>query len=240
MKTLHVSIADKIASYRKRDGDIVCGNSDYQIKFDFDDEWDDYTEKTAIFKWNGKHKEVTFTGTTCAVPMIIDATSVAVGVFIEDVIATTEAKITARPSALCQKGIALTPGTDNTPDIPDTPRPDTPVPDTNTTTHTVYYGSTVKTLDLTKDSNIKGLGGSGRQKSFSAIFAKGYNRFVVAFSSADASSLTVTDETPIFGGDITSEFKELGTVSINKITYKVYAYTVATNDSDADLSIVLR
>ena len=33
MKTLHISILDKVATYRQRDGEIVCGNSDYQIEF---------------------------------------------------------------------------------------------------------------------------------------------------------------------------------------------------------------
>ena len=54
MKILHISVLDKKATYLNRDGDIVCGNSDYVIEFAFDAEWDAHEEKIARFIWNDK------------------------------------------------------------------------------------------------------------------------------------------------------------------------------------------
>lgn len=85
MKTLHIAISDKIATYQKRDGDIVCGNSDYQIKFAFDSEWDAYSEKVARFIWGGLPPvDVPFTGDTCVVPVIENTTSLKIGVYAGD------------------------------------------------------------------------------------------------------------------------------------------------------------
>lgn len=100
MKKLHITVKDKIATYKKRDGVIVCGNSDYQIVFTFDEEWNSKTTKTARFVWNGEHHDFTFTGTTCTVPVISDATSVAVGVYADE-LSTTPTIIPCKRSILC-------------------------------------------------------------------------------------------------------------------------------------------
>ena len=102
MKDLHIMVADKIATYHQRDGEIVCGNSDYQIVFTFDDEWAGKT-KTARFRWGGENHDVKFTGTTCTVPIITDATSVIVGVFADD-LSTTPVVIPCKRSILCTGG----------------------------------------------------------------------------------------------------------------------------------------
>lgn len=99
-KNLRVIVVDKIATYLRRDGEIVCGNSDYQIVFTFDDEWDDITTKTARFRWNGENHDVTFTGNTCDVPIINDTDNVIVGVFADE-ISTTPIIIPCKRSILC-------------------------------------------------------------------------------------------------------------------------------------------
>jgi hypothetical protein len=101
MKTLHITIRDKIATYMKRDGEIVCGNGDYQIEFDFDDEWDAYADKTARFIWNGQHFDQPFSGNICRVPVIKNTTSCLVGVYVEDLETTTPAQIDCLKSVLC-------------------------------------------------------------------------------------------------------------------------------------------
>lgn len=101
MKTLHISISDKIATYRQRDGEIVCGNSDYQIEFTFDAEWASYSTKTARFIVNGRYEDVEFTGTTCPVPIITNATEVMVGVYAGNLCTTTPATISCKLSILC-------------------------------------------------------------------------------------------------------------------------------------------
>ena len=100
MKSLHITVVDKIATFRQRDGIIVCGNSDYQIVFEFDEEWNAYTNKTARFRWNGENHDVKFTGSTCSIPVISDATSVIVGVFADE-LSTTPVIIPCVRSILC-------------------------------------------------------------------------------------------------------------------------------------------
>lgn len=103
MKKLHISVADKIATYLQRDGDIVCGNSDYQIVFTFDAEWKD-TVKTARFRWSGGKRDVNIADDdTCTVPVINDAASVTVGVFADN-LSTTPVVIPCKRSILCTSG----------------------------------------------------------------------------------------------------------------------------------------
>ena len=111
MKVLNVNVANKIATYRKHDGAIVCGNSDYQVKFTFDEEWAEHDKKTARFIWNGLHMDKNFTGDTCEVPIIRGARIVKVGVYAGNLSTTTSATIPALPSVLCG-GEAPTPEND--------------------------------------------------------------------------------------------------------------------------------
>ena len=114
MRILHISVLDKKATYLSRDGDIVCGNSDYVIEFAFDAEWDAHEEKVARFIWNGHYKDVTFTGTTCPVPIITNAAEVEVGVYAGELSTTTPAIISCQKSILCHStapgGIPFTKG----------------------------------------------------------------------------------------------------------------------------------
>ena len=105
MKILQISVVNKIATYQKRCGYIVCGNSDYQIAFTFDSEWNSFSKKTARFIVNGKYTDVEFTGTTCAVPIISNADKITVGVYAGDLCTTTPATITCKASILCGAAI---------------------------------------------------------------------------------------------------------------------------------------
>lgn len=111
MKTLHIDVANKIATYQKADGAIVCGNSDYQVEFAFDEEWASHNTKKARFVYGGVYKDVEFTGNTCPIPVIVRATEVEVGVYVEgeEMATTTGAKIPCVLSILC-KGANATNG----------------------------------------------------------------------------------------------------------------------------------
>jgi hypothetical protein len=91
---------------------IVCGNSDYTIKFTFDAEWDAYSTKTVRFVWVEKgrvrFKDVEMTGTTCAVPVMHSTNRVRVGVYAGDLRTTTPAVIPCEWSILCEGGIPAT------------------------------------------------------------------------------------------------------------------------------------
>lgn len=92
---------------------IVCGNSDYQIAFSFDEEWGAYETKTARFIWNGQFTDVVFTGDICDAPVISNARWCSVGVFAGDLRTTTPALIACDKSILCGGGVPADP----TPDV---------------------------------------------------------------------------------------------------------------------------
>lgn len=102
MKTLHVSVVDKVATYQQRDGETVCGNSDYQIEFSFDSEWEDYNQKIARFIVNGTYKDVIFEGTICPVPILSNAETLSVGVYVDEILSTTRTDIPCKKSILCE------------------------------------------------------------------------------------------------------------------------------------------
>lgn len=84
---------------------IVCGNTDYQIQFTFDKEWDSFTAKTALFVWRQDGQlqtcEAPFNGDTVSVPMLQEAFYVHVGVFAGELHTTTSAKIECEYSVKC-------------------------------------------------------------------------------------------------------------------------------------------
>lgn len=102
---IDVLVRDKIARVADINAFVVCGNSDYSVRFDFDGEWDANGLKTAIFKWNGQYEEIPFTGTECPIPVISETTMLKVGVFAGDIRTTTDAILNAKKSALCGKGV---------------------------------------------------------------------------------------------------------------------------------------
>ena len=112
MKTLHIIVANKVATYLQRDGYIVCGNSDNQIEFTFDDDWGGHNTKTARFIWNGKYEDVQFSGTVCPVPVIANTDLLVVGVYVEgkNLSTTTPASIPCKRSILCNSA-AVSEGT---------------------------------------------------------------------------------------------------------------------------------
>lgn len=77
---INIKVKDKIAV-----GDetlIVCGNSDYTVNFELDAEWAAYDKKTMRIGYrNGKYKDVDFTGTSCALPVIKKRPWIAVGLY---------------------------------------------------------------------------------------------------------------------------------------------------------------
>ena len=112
IKDKRVTIVDKHATYNKDDGTIVCGNSDYRLIFDFDEEWSEHRLKTARFIWDGKYKDVVFDGNICPVPTISNAVRVLVGVFAGDLITSTSAIVPCERGILCDDGVPAPPDDD--------------------------------------------------------------------------------------------------------------------------------
>lgn len=107
MPEIKIKIKNKIAESPV--DAIVCGNSDYKIKFIFDDEWSAYDLKTARFVLGGKNQDIIFNGNTCDVPIISDTNYCAVGVFAGELHTTTPALITCTKSILCYGGVPADP-----------------------------------------------------------------------------------------------------------------------------------
>ena len=110
---IDVTVKNKIAKRDDPNAFIVCGNSDYTIKFHFDEEWDAYEAKTARFYSNGEPEDVVFKGDECPVPVMERADGVFVGVFAGDLKTTTKAYIPCERCILCLGGKIKEP----TPDV---------------------------------------------------------------------------------------------------------------------------
>lgn len=111
-RVIHVTVRDKIATAPK-EALYVCGNSDYSIQFDFDEEWLEYTHKTARFNCGPEPIDVVFSGNICPVPKISNVTHFYVGAYAGDLRTTTPAYVSAKKSILCGSGSPKPP----TPDV---------------------------------------------------------------------------------------------------------------------------
>ena len=112
MHYINITVREKSARADDR-ARIVCGNSDYAVRFDFDEEWEAYDLKTARFITEGGFfTDVQFTGSDCAVPVLTGTRTLLVGVFAGDVHTTTPAYIPAIPCITDNGGIPAAPPPD--------------------------------------------------------------------------------------------------------------------------------
>ena len=112
MNVIQIEIKNKIAEL-SAPALIVCGNSDYVVEFNFDEEWAEHPIRTARFStWKG-FTDVVFEGSQCPVPVLSNASYVKIGVFAGDLRTTTHAYIPCKKSILCEGGAPIEP----TPDV---------------------------------------------------------------------------------------------------------------------------
>lgn len=96
---IQIQILDKIATCLT-ELPVVCGNSDYEVEFAFDKEWEEHLVKTARFKVNGEYTDVVFEGNVCPMPIISNAKVVWVGVFAGNLETSTPAIVHCKSSIL--------------------------------------------------------------------------------------------------------------------------------------------
>lgn len=105
MPNIKITVAGKIATNTTPGVAIVCGNSDYTVTFDLDDEWAAEAARTARFVYYKDglriYKDVEFTGDTAAVPVLSGIDNVMVGVYAGDLHTTTPAQVLCDRSILC-------------------------------------------------------------------------------------------------------------------------------------------
>ena len=111
VRTIEVSVKDRIAWQTNRI-EYICGNSDFVVDFDFDDEWANADHKTARFIHGEQYTDVLFTGNQCEVPVITGAICMQVGVYAGNLRTTTAATVLCRKSILCNDGIPADPPPD--------------------------------------------------------------------------------------------------------------------------------
>ena len=101
MPNIDITVKNKIASGVPGQF-VVCGNSDFTIRFSFDSEWDGYSAKTARFIWAEGFEDVNFIGSDCPMPVIANTNNVVIGVYAgEQLHTTTPAVVVAKKSILC-------------------------------------------------------------------------------------------------------------------------------------------
>ena len=102
MPTIDIIIRNKTASAVNQPC-IVCGNSDYNVKFNFDEEWQAHNNKIGVFAYNRcgewQSEKVLFEGDTCPVPALHGVRSVWIGVTAGDVRTSTPAGVPCRMGA---------------------------------------------------------------------------------------------------------------------------------------------
>jgi hypothetical protein len=120
MPIININIKNKIANGNKEEF-IVCDNSDYEILFDFDQEWEKYNNKTAIVTLsNREFVPILFQGNKCKLPPFPNVMFCKVGVTasIENadetitLSTTTPATINCLESAYDENGNILPPTDD--------------------------------------------------------------------------------------------------------------------------------
>ena len=100
MPELIIKIKDKIA--KPLNNCVICDNSDYTVKFIFDEEWEKEPLRIARFIWNKQYVDVQFTGDTCEVPVVSKTNNLAIGVYAGDLRTTTPAILTCYTSILSE------------------------------------------------------------------------------------------------------------------------------------------
>lgn len=96
MPTINVTVRNRIATAQRWQC-IICGNSDYIVDFDLDDEWNDMPNKVAVFvtntRGNIRHERVLFDGSTCGIPVLRGVNIVDIGIEAGDIRTTTPAHV---------------------------------------------------------------------------------------------------------------------------------------------------
>lgn len=108
MQIITINVVNKVAT-AEGNPFIVCGNSDYIIRFNFDSAWNGQNTKTARFTYEQdgeeKYAEVVFTGSECQAPVIQNTKKVYVGVYAGDILSTTRCGINCKASILDGEGV---------------------------------------------------------------------------------------------------------------------------------------
>ena len=107
MQIINITIANRIACTDPGTA-AVQHNTDYQVQFTFDAEWDAHASKKAVFVWQEGDSTVaefvSFTGSLVPMPKISGSSFILIGVTAGDMLTSTAARIHCRDSILTAAG----------------------------------------------------------------------------------------------------------------------------------------
>ena len=110
MPEIKIKIRDKRAGGT---GTIICGNSDYTVAWDLDQEWEPYSAKTMrVNLADGTYQNVVFTGNTAALPVLSTPGWASVGLYAGDLHTSRAADLRVLPSVTTPGGAPADPAED--------------------------------------------------------------------------------------------------------------------------------
>lgn len=109
MQTINITIRSRIA-IADADAKLICNNEDYQVAFDFDEEWAAVDQKILRVRYSNTYQEVIFTGDSCIVPAPDNVEYAEIGVY-GGGMATTAAYIPCDKSIICPNAQSKIPHT---------------------------------------------------------------------------------------------------------------------------------
>lgn len=110
MPEIKIKIRDKRAGGT---GTVICGNSDYTVVWDLDDEWTPYGTKTMrVNLADGTYQDVVFTGDTAALPVLSTPGWASVGLYAGDLHTSRAADLRVLPSVTTPGGAPADPAED--------------------------------------------------------------------------------------------------------------------------------
>lgn len=110
MPEIKIKIRDKRAGGT---GTVICGNSDYTVAWDLDQEWEPYSAKTMrVNLADGTYQDVVFTGNTAALPVLSTPGWASVGLYAGDLHTSRAADLRVLPSVTTPGGTPADPAED--------------------------------------------------------------------------------------------------------------------------------
>ena len=110
MPEIKIKIRDKRAGGT---GTVICGNSDYTVAWDLDQEWEPYSAKTMrVNLADGTYQDVVFSGDTAALPVLSSPGWASVGLYAGDLHTSRAADLRVLPSVTTPGGAPADPAED--------------------------------------------------------------------------------------------------------------------------------
>ena len=110
MPEIKIKIRDKRAGGT---GTVICGNSDYTVAWDLDQEWTPYDTKTMrVNLADGTYQDVVFAGDTAALPALSTPGWASVGLYAGDLHTSRAADLRVLPSVTTPSGAPANPAPD--------------------------------------------------------------------------------------------------------------------------------